>query len=458
MIHSMKRVAALDTEYRFNLRLPPDVCETMDRLRSDSIDKLSRNAWVLQAVREKIATYGASPRSAEEGMTGRPFYEFFAGGGMARAGLGPGWNCVFANDFDPMKGRVYRQNWGGEELRIDDVRNVAPADLPGIADLAWASFPCQDLSLAGAYRGIGLADAKRHTRSGTFWPFWRLMRDLARSERAPKIIVLENVYGILTSHQGRDFAAIASAIHETNYRFGALVVDARWFVPQSRPRVFIIAIQRDLRLPRELITDGAELDWHPPALKRAFQGMSDAAKEQWIWWHLRQPTEPTRKLADLIEEDPEGVNWHSKAETQSILAMMSPINRKKLNQAMRAKRRMVGGIYRRTREDDAGTKVQRAEVRFDDCAGCLRTPAGGSSRQMIIVVDGAKVRTRLLSPREAARLMGLPENYELPRNYNDAYHVAGDGVVAPVVRHLASEIFEPLLSANVFDNDADFVA
>jgi DNA (cytosine-5)-methyltransferase 1 len=96
-------------------------------------------------------------------------------------------------------------------------------------------------------------------------------------------------------------------------------------------------------------------------------------------------------------------------------------------------------------------KMQRAEVRFDEIAGCLRTPAGGSSRQIILVVDGSKVRSRLLSGREAARLMGLDDDYKLPARYNDAYHVAGDGVVVPVVSHLASALVEPILD---FDNSA----
>ena len=106
---------------------------------------------------------------------------------------------------------------------------------------------------------------------------------------------------------------------------------------------------------------------------------------------------------------------------------------------------MVGGVYKRTRLDEEGNKVQRAEVRFDDIAGCLRTPSGGSSRQSILVVEGRRIRSRLLSPREAARLMGLPDSYRLPPNYNDAYPIAGDGVAVPVVRHLAEHIFEPLL-------------
>jgi DNA (cytosine-5)-methyltransferase 1 len=107
---------------------------------------------------------------------------------------------------------------------------------------------------------------------------------------------------------------------------------------------------------------------------------------------------------------------------------------------------MVGGVYRRTRHDAFGRKVQRAEVRFDDIAGCLRTPAGGSSRQTIIVVEGPEVRTRLISPRETARLMGLHERYKLPDNYNEAYHLTGDGLAVPVVRHLSHHIFSPILA------------
>ena len=125
--------------------------------------------------------------------------------------------------------------------------------------------------------------------------------------------------------------------------------------------------------------------------------------------------------------------------------MMSPVHLAKVAAAKRAGRRMVGGVYRRTRVDETGAKVQRAEVRFDDVAGCLRTPSGGSSRQVILVVEGRRIRSRLISARETARLMGLKDSYVLPRQYSDAYHLTGDGVAAPVVRHLAEHVFEPLV-------------
>jgi DNA (cytosine-5)-methyltransferase 1 len=372
------------------------------------------------------------------------FYEFFAGGGMARAGLGPSWSCLFANDFDPKKAASYAANWDADHLKVGDVAKVTPADLLGTADLAWASFPCQDLSLAGA--GAGL----KGDRSGTFWPFWKLMKALAAEGRAPRMIVLENVCGAITSHGGKDFAAIGAVLAGGGYRFGAVVMDAAHFVPQSRPRLFIVAVLASLRVRAGLVADGPDENWHSAALRVAHGKLSKRSQDAWMWWRLPAPPVRNTTFADLIEEKPKGVAWHAQEETRRLLAMMSPINLAKVEAAKRSGRRMIGGIYKRTRADDAGDKIQRAEIRFDDVAGCLRTPAGGSSRQSIMTIDGNKVRSRLLSPREAARLMGLPDDYKLPENYNEAYHLAGDGVAVPVVRFLAAHILESILASAAF--------
>ena len=379
-------------------------------------------------------------------MAKRTYLEFFAGGGMARAGLGESWRCLFANDFDQMKVETYEANWGAGDIKHTDVASLALSDLPPHAvDLAWASFPCQDLSLAGSYRGLGRERDKVTTRSGSFWPFWKLIRGLAQEGRAPRAIVLENVYGCLTSHEGRDFAAIASALNELDYRFGAAVIDAVHFVPQSRPRVFFIAFRGDQPIPTSLIAKSPQASWHPPALIEAYSGITATAKRNWIWWRISLPLARNSTFADLIEDAPTAVKWHAAAHTNYILSLMSPLNRKKVADAIARGRRVVGAVYRRTRPDENGIKRQRAEVRFDDVAGCLRTPAGGSSRQIILVVEGKTVRSRLLSPREAARLMGLDDDYRLPERYNHAYHVCGDGVCVPVVRHIAEHVLEPAL-------------
>src|SRR6266478_1186189 len=206
------------------------------------------------------------------------FYEFFAGGGMARAGLGQGWECLFANDIDAKKAASYAANWGNERLKVQDVGTLITDDLPGFADLAWGSFPCQDLSLAGDYAGL------EGKRSGTFFPFWGLMKALARENRAPSVIVLENVCGALTSHDGRDFAAIGAALVNGGYRFGALVIDAARFVPQSRPRLFIVAVRAGYSVPEALTIDKSDPLWHPANLVGAYKKLPKCLKDAWMWW------------------------------------------------------------------------------------------------------------------------------------------------------------------------------
>lgn len=369
------------------------------------------------------------------------WYEFFAGGGLARIGLGGDWKCTFANEWCPKKTAAYRAHFGrSDELKECDVAKLVTRDLPGTPDLIWASFPCQDLSLAGS--GAGL----KGKRSGTFTPFWALVRRLVDGGRAPKVVALENVVGAVTSHNGKDFELILRLLTESGYRAGALVIDAVRFVPQSRPRLFIVAIRQDASIPARLSSKWPDPAWHSRSLMRAYASMPDQIQKQWIWWKLPEPSEPIRMISELIEEEPVGVKWHAEAQTRRLLAMMSDLNRDKLRDVQASGELRIGTVYKRTRPDtdkDNG-KAQRAEVRFDEISGCLRTPVGGSSRQIVLVVEGKRVRSRLLSPREAARLMGVPEEYPIPMNYNEAYHLFGDGLVVPVVAWLGKYLLHPL--------------
>ena len=375
------------------------------------------------------------------------FYEFFAGGGMVRQALGARWTCGFANDFDPRKAAAYAANFDADHLHVGDVAEVRPEALPGRADLAWASFPCQDLSLAG--KGAGLGEG---SRSAAFWSFWGLMQALKAAGRAPRLIALENVTGLLTARGGADFAAICDALAEAGYRFGAMMIDAACFVPQSRPRIFIVATLDEA--PPALTGEGPDEAIHPPRLREAAARLRPETAARWVWWRWRAPAARNKALSDLIEEDGEGVAWMSEAETRRLLGLMTPGNLDKLRRAGLSGRREVGTAYRRTRVDEAGARRQRAEARFDGLAGCLRTPGGGSSRQTILVVEGERVRARLMTAREAARLMGLPDEYRLPSGFGDAYRIAGDGVAVDVVRHLAETLFEPLLDGAGADRRA----
>src|SRR5579864_1532434 len=289
------------------------------------------------------------------------WYEFFAGGGMARLGLGSRWQCVVANEWCEKKAAAYRARFGAaQELMVRDINELKTSDLPGRADLAWGSFPCQDLSLAG--NGAGL----RGHRSGTFRPFWSLIDALVRERRGPRIVVLENVAGALTSHEGKDFAVIVRAFAESGYKIGCLVIDAVRFVPQSRPRLFVIGISADTLPPKTLISAAPANPWHPRSLRTARERLPRDLDESWIWWRLPSPSEPARGLFSIVEDEPTGVDWHTASETKYLLSLMSPLHRKKVDAARRARTRIIGTIYKRTRPDNDGEKNQRAEVRFDN--------------------------------------------------------------------------------------------
>ena len=355
--------------------------------------------------------------------------DFFAGSGLARVGLEPEFRTVWANDICPKKGAVYDANAPGPAIVINSIANVRGEDLPA-AELAWASFPCQDLSLAGNLTGIDAG-----TRSGLFWEWVRVLDELTVEGRRPPLLVAENVVGFLIARDGAHFARAYEALRERGYRAGALVVDARDFVPQSRPRAFLVAVDRSL--PTTDFVQSGPGPFHPGAVRSAATAVADP---DWIWWALPTPDSRVAALTDLCDRH---APCESASRTAERLAMLSPCNKWKLQQQLLYGRFSVGTGYCRTRPTANG-RAQRLEIRFDGIAGCLRTPEGGSSRQVVLLVEGGSVCTRLMTVRECARLMGAPDTFEIPGTYNDGYRAMGDAVVVPVVRWLTRHLLAPL--------------
>lgn len=368
------------------------------------------------------------------------YAEFFCGGGMVRAGLGADWTCALANDINPMKCETYTTNWGGAGLHQGDVAGLDPAHLRQPIDLYWASSPCQDFSLAGKGRGLSGA------RSGVFWAWADLIRHAVDQGFGPRIIAFENVTGLMTRNAGRDFAAVLKTFQEMGYRFGAMEIDAARFLPQSRPRLFVVAVREGSDLGA-LDGKGPSGPFHTAKVQKFASALPARLRRDWIWWHHAAPAVNAPGLVDVLDDAPD-TKWLTKVEVKRLQTMMSPPNLARLAKARTAGGTQIGMLYKRGRPDGDGNVRQRAEIRFDGLAGCLRTPGGGSSRQTIVLVEGDKVRARLISKLEMARLMGLDDSFAMPQRYNAAYQVAGDGVAVPVVRYLDQQLFQPLLDAN----------
>jgi DNA (cytosine-5)-methyltransferase 1 len=135
--------------------------------------------------------------------------------------------------------------------------------------------------------------------------------------------------------------------------------------------------------------------------------------------------------------------WRPDEAAHKLIEQMAPLHRRRVEAALAERRWMAGAVFRRIREEN-GQRVQRAEIRYDGMAGCLRTPAGGSSKQLLLVTENGRARLRLLLAREAARLMGCDDGYRLPDNETAALKVLGDGVCVPVVRWLGENLLAPL--------------
>ncbi len=364
--------------------------------------------------------------------------EFFCGGGMARAGLGQDWTCLLANDNDHKKSDIYIQNWGSDDLITADVGDLKSNIFKEHANLTWASFPCQDLSLAGVRSGLA------GKKSSAYWSFWKHIKNLRENHDEPDIVALENVVGLLHSHDGEDFNAVVNSLVELGYTCGSFVIDAARFVPQSRPRTFIIAVREGMKLPDVLTRATPQLDIVPVRLLKNYEKLPSESKKNWVWYNLDVPSSRSTHLRDILEVSP-SIKWHDDKVNARLLELMSAPHRAIVDRAIENGEELVGTIYKRTRKVD-GQSQQRAEIRVDGTAGCLRTPTGGSSKQHLFVIKDGVFKARWFTSREIARLMGLPESYKMPENYNEAYYLVGDGLAVPVVSFIEKNLFRNILN------------
>ena len=378
-------------------------------------------------------TYNISQsQSLTEVLKKRTFAEFFAGIGLVRLGLEQaGWSIAIANDIAEDKYEMYSEHFGDADshFMLEDIHALAPESIPN-ATLATASFPCNDLSLAGAREGL------EGKQSSAYWGFVHLLEKM--EERRPPIVLLENVSGFLTSHGGRDFETALLALNRLGYVVDPFIIDAAHFVPQSRVRLFVVAH-----------LENAPCSWKfnetPGFYESAVRPkhLSDFIFcHPEITWNLRNlPSLPTRmhSLPEILEDLPDvSPCWWNDERREYLLSQMSDKHAAQVREMLQRKEWTYGTIFRRVRKGRS-----MAEMRTDGIAGCLRTPRGGSGRQILIKAGYGQTKVRLLTPRECARLMGA-DDFVIEASLNKALFGFGDAVCVPVIRWIAENYLNPL--------------
>lgn len=348
------------------------------------------------------------------------------------AGLEPlGFHVAWANDIEQAKRDLYVANrpHSADAFHLGDVREAKGADLPAAVELATASFPCIDLSLAGNRKGLA------GEQSGMFWEFARVLREMGPAR--PRVVLLENVHGFATSHGGRDLREALSTMGELGYSCDVIAVNARHFVPQSRPRMFVIGIAGDL--PK-----GAHLGVPPVSSARPEWVRAVHADNADLRMHHMDLPELPEGPADLrgvvqkmAADDP---RWWDAERQGKFLASLRPLHVERLQGLRDAGATVWRTAYRRTR-DGATTW----EIRPDGIAGCLRTTGGGSSKQALVEVKRGQARVRWMTALEYARLMGAGDYRTKARTDNQAMFGFGDAVVVDVIEWIGQHYLLPTL-------------
>jgi DNA (cytosine-5)-methyltransferase 1 len=341
-----------------------------------------------------------------------------------------GWRVVWSNDIDEDKFKMYRGHFADEQAHFElgDIHAIAPKDVPSVA-LATASFPCNDLSLAGARRGL----AGQH--SSAFWGFVDILKGM-RSRRPP-IVMLENVAGFLTSHDGNDFRDACLALNDLGYAVDAFIIDAALFVPQSRQRLFLIG-KREKRKSDRVSEPSSfyESQSRPSALADFILWNPEI---RWSIRNLPSIIKLNTRLRDILEDLPANSEyWWNSQRAHYLFTQMSEKHKAIAEKMIAGKELSCGTVFRRVRHGRS-----MAELRTDGIAGCLRTPRGGSGRQILFVAGKGRYSVRLLTPRECARLMGADE-FRITVPLNPALFGFGDAVCVPVIRWIAENYLTPI--------------
>ncbi len=359
--------------------------------------------------------------------------EYFAGIGLVRMGLQPrGWQVVFANDISEKKYDMYKAFFpdAAGHYVVSNIFEVDPATIPSTT-LATCSFPCIDLSLAGNMNGMIGGE-----HSSAFWGFIKILK--TQGESAPPLVLVENVPGWLYSNKGKDFRVTVQALNNLGYACDVFILDALRFTPQSRLRVFLVGT----KLPAANTTTELILT-RPKSLLSDQLKKSIIANKDLRWFYNDIPTPPplnTNGLSRIIERMSDADSrWWSSDEVERHLAMMKESHYARVIQFADGKQVTYRTFFRRRREGH-----QRAEVRDDDLSGCLRTAVGGSGKQFLIRAGKGCVKMRAMTPREYARLQGVPDEYPITVNGVQALTGFGDAVCVPAISWIAENVLNPL--------------
>ncbi|WP_430404192.1 DNA (cytosine-5-)-methyltransferase [Hyphomonas sp.] len=327
-------------------------------------------------------------------FAGFTFIDLFAGiGGLRTAFEETGGRCVFTSEWDKYAQLTYQANHRDNRPVAGDITQVHVMDIPS-HDILVAGFPCQPFSIAGVSKknALGRAHGFKDETQGT------LFFDVARiiDAHRPAAFLLENVKNLQNHDKGRTFEVIRRTLEdELGYELHVRVINAKHYLPQHRERIVIVGFREPTRF---------------------------------AWDALELPQIGEKRMRDILHpedgsEEPEG---------HFTLGKCASVNEKyTLTDKLWA---YLQGYAEKHKA--AGNGFGFGLVGPDDTCRTLsaRYYKDGSE---ILISRGKGKNPRRLTPRECARLMGLPDSFKIPVSDTQAYKQFGNSVAVPVFREVA---------------------
>lgn len=367
--------------------IPPDIRSWIEEQRQSK--RLTQREIVIEALSSRVRDKPLFEYGIRKAVAFNPpydslpftFIDLFAGVGGLRLGAErAGGRCRFSSEWDPHSQKTYAA-WFGEPPE-GDINKIDPSSIPS-HDLLVAGFPCQPFSIAGVSKknSLGREHGFKDATQGTLFFQVATIIEIKR----PPCVLLENVKNLLSHDKGRTWKVIHSTLEELGYSVFYEVIDAIRYVPQHRERVFIAAFDKRVFGER------------PP-----------------FSFHKESGTKGP-KLASILEKNPDPKYTLSDHLWNYL-------------QNYAERHRLKGNGF--------GFGI----VGPDDTTRTLSARYYKDGSEILIRQTGKNPRR--LTPREAARLMGFPDELPIVVSDTQAYRQFGNAVVPAVAEAVIAKIVE----------------
>lgn len=324
------------------------------------------------------------------------FAEFCAGIGGFRLGLESlGWECVYSNELDEKCEKTYLSNFG-EKFNSNDIFNIKGEELPDF-DILCAGFPCQPFSIAGKKQGFS------DERGTVFYKIEEIIEF-----KNPKVVFLENVRNLITHNKKKTMNYIVNSLESLGYNVFYNILDSSYYgVPQSRPRIYILAFRKDLNVHEFNFSEGNNYQT-PLKVAMNYGDYSIPITPKWDTY----------------------IDLYTGKITEEQIEFIVPKTRKKLER-----------IGKDVILDNCVFQIRSSGIRAFSLDHPYPTFAVSNSGGGAMIPVYSKER-RHLNLMEMKRIMGFPDNFKFPVSRTDAVKQLANAVCPPVITSIGKDIIK----------------